>query len=132
MWSPDYLRRFGTPYVLEDPFAHNCLSFSFRRAEPGGPFRRGGIDLALNVTGSIEANNGESLAQRTRAGVGVVRIGTFAVQGDLASGRPCRCWKTMIRRIANPRTSCSSAGRACLRVRPLVDFLVERLAGTRI
>ena len=38
------------------------------------------------MTGSIEANNGESLAPLARAGIRVARVGRFAVVDDLASG----------------------------------------------
>ena len=85
--SPHYLARHGTPVVPEDLQAHNCLNFNFRRAEPVWPFRRDGIDFALNVRGNIEANNGETLAQLAAAGVGIARVGTFSVAEELADGR---------------------------------------------
>ena len=62
----------------EDLFAHNCLNFSFRRAEPVWPFLRDGRDFNLSVRGSIEANNGETLGQLATAGVGIARVGAFS------------------------------------------------------
>lgn len=56
--SAAYLARHGMPQVPDDLLAHHCLSFNFRRAEPGWPFRENGRDRALAVTGQIEANNG--------------------------------------------------------------------------
>lgn len=85
--SPDYLARHGTPQVPEDLHDHNCLNFNFRRAEPVWPFRKDGRDYALTVKGSIEANNGETLAQLAIAGVGITRVGNFSVAEDLAAGR---------------------------------------------
>lgn len=85
--SPDYLARHETPQVPEDLHDHNCLNFNFRRAEPVWPFRKDGRDYALTVNGSIEANNGETLAQMAIAGVGITRVGNFSVAEDLAAGR---------------------------------------------
>ena len=85
--SPDYLSHHGTPEVPEDLHRHNCLNFSFRRAEPIWPFRRDGRDYSLMVKGSIEANNGETLGQLAALGIGVARVGAFSVAGEMAEGR---------------------------------------------
>lgn len=85
--SPDYLARRGTPRAPEELHDHNCLNFNFRRAEPVWPFRRAGRDYALSVHGTIEANNGETLAQLALDGVGITRVGAFSVVDDLAAGR---------------------------------------------
>jgi DNA-binding transcriptional LysR family regulator len=84
--SPDYLSRCGTPRVPEDLHGHNCLNFSFRRAEPVWPFRRAGKDFALSVNGRIEANNGETLGQLAALGAGIARVGAFSVAHEIASG----------------------------------------------
>ncbi len=127
--SPDYLARHGAPQVPEDLLAHNCLSFNFRRAEPGWPFRRDGRDYALAVTGSIEANNGESLAQLARAGIGVARVGRFAVVDDLASGALVPLLESFNPQDREPLHALFVGGTAmAARVRVFVDFLVERLA----
>lgn len=127
--SPGYLARHGAPQVPEDLLAHNCLSFNFRRAEPGWPFRRDGRDYALAVTGSIEANNGESLAQLARAGIGVARVGQFAVVDDLASGALVPLLEPFNPQDREPLHALFVGGTAmAARVRVFVDFLVERLA----
>ncbi len=114
--SPAYLERHGMPQVPDDLLAHNCLSFNFRRAEPGWPFREEERDRALAVTALIEANNGESLAQLARAGVGIVRVGRFAVEDDLTAGR-----LVPLLEAYNPQD------REALHAL-FVDFLAERLA----
>ncbi len=127
--SPGYLARHGAPQVPEDLLAHNCMSFNFRRAEPGWPFRRDGRDYALAVTGSIEANNGESLAQLARAGIGVARVGRFAVVDDLASGALVPLLESFNPQDREPLHALFVGGTAmAARVRVFVDFLVERLA----
>ena len=85
--APAYLARRGTPQVPEDLHRHNCLNFSFRRAEPVWPFRRDGQDFALSVTGNLEANNGETLGQLAALGLGVARVGAFSVADEIATGR---------------------------------------------
>lgn len=47
--SPEYLARHGTPSVPEDLFAHNCLNFSFRRAEPVWLARVGTFGVADDI-----------------------------------------------------------------------------------
>lgn len=126
--SPAYLARHGTPEQPEDLFRHNCLSFSFRRAEPGWPFRRDGVDMALDVTGAIEANSGESLAQLAVGGVGIARIGRFAVVDQLADGRLVPLLEAFNLQDREPLHLLFVGGLTTpARVRVLVDFLAERL-----
>ncbi len=129
--APDYLAQFGTPAVPEDLHRHNCLNFSFRRAEPVWPFIRDGQATALSVTGTIEANNGETLGQLAAAGVGIARVGMFGVVDDLAAGR-----LVALLEAYNPgdveHINAVFVGGATTpaRVRVFVDFLAARLAAT--
>jgi len=130
--SPDYLARMGAPDVPEDLLAHNCLNFNFRRAEPVWPFRRDGRDYALGVKGNIEANNGETLVQLARQGVGIARVGSFHVVEDIAAGRLVALLEAF-----NPgdrediHAVFVGGANTPTRVRVFVDFLVERLNGAR-
>lgn len=85
--APDYLARHGTPQVPEDLARHNCLTFSLRRDHSAWPFRRDGQDFALPVPGNLAANNGDTLGQLAALGMGVARVGAFAVAADIAAGR---------------------------------------------
>ena len=85
--SPDYLAQHGEPMSPEDLHDHDCLNFNFRRAEPVWPFRREGVDFALTVRGPVEANNGETLTQLARDGVGITRVGAFSAEDDIRDGR---------------------------------------------
>lgn len=85
--SPDYLARRGEPTSPEDLHDHDCLNFNFRRAEPVWPFHREGVDFALTVRGPVEANNGETLTQLARDGVGITRVGAFSAEDDIRDGR---------------------------------------------
>lgn len=85
--SPEYLARRGVPETPEDLQDHDCLNFSFRRAEPVWPFRRDGIDYALKLRGGIEANSGDTLSQLALDGAGVARVGNFSLGNAVAEGR---------------------------------------------
>jgi len=126
--SPDYLARHGTPRVPADLHDHNCLNFNFRRAEPVWPFCDGQSDYAMSVTGSIEANNGETLGQLAAAGVGITRVGAFSVADELADGR-----LVPILEEYNPgdieviHAVFVGGANTPARVRVFVDFLADRL-----
>ncbi|HEY4177483.1 MAG TPA: LysR family transcriptional regulator [Kofleriaceae bacterium] len=127
--SPSYLARHGKPRRPEDLHDHNCLNFSFRRAEPVWPFVRKGTQFSLTVKGAIEANNGDTLAQLAVAGIGIARVGRFSVEAEIAAGRLVPLFENM-----NPgdieQIHAVFVGGATTpaRIRVFVDFLAERLA----
>ena len=126
--SPGYLARAGTPLTPEDLHGHNCLNFNFRRVEPTWPFRDGARSYAMNVSGSIEANNGETLGQLAAADVGIARVGAFSVAAEIADGRLVPLLEDY-----NPgdveeiHVVFSGGANLPARVRVFVDFLVEHL-----
>lgn len=126
--SPEYLTRRGEPGTPENLHDHDCLNFNFRRAEPVWPFRRDGVDFALTVSGPVEANNGETLTQLARDGVGITRVGAFSAEDDIRDGRLVPLLEAF-----NPgdREAIHAVfvGGANMpaRVRVFVDFLAERL-----
>ncbi|SNS31184.1 transcriptional regulator, LysR family [Sphingomonas laterariae] len=126
--SPAYLARHGTPQQPEDLHHHNCLNFNFRRAEPVWPFRRDGQDFALSVKGNIEANNGETLGQLAAAGVGIARVGTFGVAGEIADGQLVPILEAFNPGDVEPIHALFMGGPGTpARVRAFVDFLAARL-----
>jgi DNA-binding transcriptional LysR family regulator len=126
--SPDYLARSGTPRAPEDLHRHNCLNFNFRRVEPIWPFRRDGQDFSLKVKGTIEANNGETLGELAAQGVGITRVGSFSVVGEIENGR-----LVPLLEAYNPgdiehiHAVFVGGGNIPARVRVFVDFLVDNL-----
>jgi len=84
--SPDYLARHGTPLTPEDLVRHNCLGFNFRRAKPVWPMREGGRIVERMLSGTLLANNGETLRRMAVAGVGVARIADYHLRGPIARG----------------------------------------------
>jgi len=126
--SPEYLARRGEPMTPEDLHDHDCLNFSFRRAEPVWPFRRDGVEFALTVRGPVEANNGETLTQLARDGVGITRVGAFSAEDDIRDGRliPLLEGFNPGDREAIHAVFVGGANMPA-RVRVFVDYLAERL-----
>ncbi|MGJ4890552.1 LysR family transcriptional regulator [Bradyrhizobium sp. HKCCYLRH3099] len=130
--SPDYLARWGVPQTPEDLHNHNCLNFSFRRAEPVWPFRRDGVDYALKLRGAIEANSGDTLTELACDGVGIARVGDFSLGNAIAEGRLVRLLEAY-----NPgdrevfHAVFVGGANTPARVRVFVDYLVERMSARR-
>lgn len=128
--SPAYLERMGRPRRPSDLAAHNCLDFSFRRSEPGWPFREDGQDFILPVRGNVAANNGETLVQLALRGVGITRVGNFHIAEDLADGRLVPLLEPFNPQDREAIHAVFVGGSSMpVRVRALVDFLVEALRG---
>ena len=117
------------PSLKEDLYNHNCLNFGFRRTEPVWPFRSDGVASELKVRGAIEANSGETLAQLALDGVGIARIGDFAVGDAIEEGRLVPLLESF-----NPGDKevfhAVFVGGANMpaRVRAFVNYLVERMS----
>lgn len=126
--SPSYLARYGAPSAPADLAGHNCLDFSFRRLEPGWPFREEGRDYLLPVSGNVTANSGETLVHLACQGLGITRVGNFHIGEELASGRLVPLLDAF-----NPQDRESIhavfVGGADMpaRLRVLIDFLAERM-----
>ncbi|WP_296580730.1 LysR family transcriptional regulator [Xanthobacter sp.] len=133
--APSYLARHGTPRVPADLARHNCLDFSFRRIEPGWPFREDGRDYMLEVKGSITANNGETLVQLAAQGVGITRVGNFHIDEANARGEFVSGALVPLLEAFNPQDRESihavfvGGANTPARVRVFVDFLAEKLRG---
>ncbi|MCL8382599.1 LysR family transcriptional regulator [Xanthobacter aminoxidans] len=133
--APSYLARHGTPRVPADLSHHNCLDFSFRRIEPGWPFREDGRDYMLEVKGNITANNGETLVQLAAQGVGITRVGNFHIDEANARGEFASGALVPLLEAFNPQDKESihavfvGGANTPARVRVFVDFLAEKLRG---
>lgn len=126
--SPDYLSRHGTPQVPEDLRDHNCLNFTFRRDRPQWPFRRDGRNYALPVSGNVDANNGDTVGQLAALGMGVARVGAFAVAPEIARGELVPILEQFNPGDVEDVHAIFAGGSSTpARVRVFVDFLVKEL-----
>lgn len=124
--APAYLARKGTPDTPDDLAHHNCLNFTIDERLNAWPFRRDGEEETIAVRGNCAADNGETLLQLTRAGVGFMRVAEFIASADIAAGRLVPVLEDfhpgdeqLVYALALERTMTSA------RVRAFLDFLDE-------
>lgn len=86
--APSYLERAGTPGRPQDLLAHECLLLRFASLrELRWMLTEQGRDLAVPVTGHLEADDGDVLTVWALEGRGIVVKPRFEVADALADGR---------------------------------------------
>ncbi|MGH6612167.1 MAG: LysR family transcriptional regulator [Burkholderiaceae bacterium] len=86
--SPDHLKRHGTPQVPQDLTQHNALTYANSAAPRVWRFTDvAGQTHDVRVTGSLHANNGETLLAAAIAGLGIVCEPDFMLADAIADGR---------------------------------------------
>lgn len=81
--APSYLAHFGQPHTLGELSHHNCLlgTLDYWR------FREGEKSRTIRVHGSLRCNNGPSLLDAARKGLGLVQLPDYYVRDDIAERR---------------------------------------------
>jgi DNA-binding transcriptional LysR family regulator len=130
--APDYLRRRGAPTQLADLERHEALQFVLPSTGQVMPwlFRDVGSDIELATAGGI-ACSGDLLGMVTlaRHGGGLVQTYRFIIEDDLAAGRLVEVLQPYGGR-SRPFSLLYPANRHMpLRVRVLVDYLVDAFGG---
>ena len=127
--SPDYLLQHGEPRKPEELGGHNCLHYSLLSTREEWSFAGGRAGKDIDISGSLSANNGEVLKEAAIQGLGITQLPTFIAADALQDGR----LKAILRRYC-PQPLGLYAVRPSrqftpARVRLLIEFLRERLAG---
>ncbi len=127
--APAYAARHGLPETADALLAHNRLDIGHPRAQSGWPLLVDGQRRVVPTHGSARASDGEALRRLVLGGVGMARLAAFQVQDDIAAGR-----LLPVLEQANPgdleevhAVFQGQGGYLPLRVRALLDFLVERV-----
>jgi DNA-binding transcriptional LysR family regulator len=124
--APAYLAVHGTPELPQDLARHNCLNYTYLASGDVWRFRGTGGPVAVRVSGSFSANNGDVLRQAAVAGLGIILMPTFLIGPELQSGallpilNDYRESDTSIYALYPPTRHVSP------KVRAFIDFLVER------
>ena len=125
--SPAYLKRRGTPKEPKDLANHNCLQFSALSPTPYWEFREAGKLRQVRVQGTFSSNQGATVIDAARGGLGIIVALSYQVQEPVAAGE----LRVVLRRYEPapiPVHVVLPSGRMQpARVRALADLLQERL-----
>ncbi len=84
--SPEYLARHGTPQHPKELSEHNCVIDSSIRTPGRWRYYDEGDERHVNVTGSMEVNDGNITADYSAAGHGIAFLPDFLVKNYLDNG----------------------------------------------
>lgn len=85
--SPDYLARHPPIEAPADLAPHNCLTYRITMGTTVWKFRGAGGEVAeVPVNGNFRTDNGQSILQLLRAGIGIGLMPDWSVREELASG----------------------------------------------
>jgi DNA-binding transcriptional LysR family regulator len=126
--SPDYLARHGTPVTPEQLSDHNCLGFNFRRTNPVWPMRESGRIVERMLSGSLLANNAETLRRAALAGIGLVRVADYHLRDHIARGELVEVLAdSALAEDDEVHAIYKGAAHMPARLRAFLDFFVPRL-----
>lgn len=133
--SADYLQRHGTPARPSELGAHACLRFAKTGtvARSTWPFRSGGRDVDVPVTGRLVSDDFVVLRTAAERGVGIARLPTAVTHASLREGRLVSVLDGFAP-APTPLHVLHVGGRLPSRTRAFLDFatprLVAAIAGT--
>lgn len=125
--SPGYLEEYGRPEHPDDLTDHNCLLYSYLSAGDRWLLEREGEEVAVPVSGSLRANNGEVLRESALRGVGVVLGPEFVLEEALEAGELERLFPEWRIKSGAVWVLYPHRRHLAAKVRVFVDFLEERL-----
>jgi DNA-binding transcriptional LysR family regulator len=128
--SPQYLERAGVPLRLEDLARHECIQFVLPSSGQRVPwsFRSSGAEIEIETEGGYSCSE-ELLGTATlaRAGAGIVQIYRFIVEEDLRRGTLVELLRRYGGRARPFSLIYPGARHMPLRVRVLIDYLVQAM-----
>ncbi|RQH13064.1 LysR substrate-binding domain-containing protein [Bradyrhizobium sp. RP6] len=125
--SPDYINRLGEPKRVEDLSGHNCLGFNFRRSAPVWPLKESGRIVDRAVSGSLLANNAQTLRRMAIAGIGLARLADYHIRDDMAAGRLVEVLEGTAGDEEQVHALYHGGPRLPFRVKVFLDFVCPRL-----
>lgn len=125
--SPGHLAREGVPQHPAELAARPCLVYTQPGADEGWPFREGGDLRRVRVSGPLQSNNGDVLAEAAAAGAGIAMLPLFIAEDLLAARRLVTVLDAWEPPPVGIHAVFPHARLLSPKVRVLVDFLAERL-----
>lgn len=121
--SPDYLDGRGTPATPDDLSEHNCLT----GISPVWYLSDGQETLQLKISGNWHSDNGAALLSAARSGVGIANLPFFSVQEDISRGELVQLLPNWSKYPEPVWILYPSRRHLTLKVRLLIDFLLDQL-----
>jgi DNA-binding transcriptional LysR family regulator len=130
--SPAYLEAHGAPRTPEDLAKHNCFTYEYIQPRNTWRFRDGsGAERSVRVSGNLNSNNGDVLAEVAARGAGVVFEPAFIVGPDVRAGRLVPLLQEFVPAPVPIYAVYPSRKHLSAKVRLFVDFLVKSFADTK-
>ncbi|MDO5055253.1 LysR family transcriptional regulator [Pasteurella oralis] len=84
--SPKYLAKYGTPKVPEDLQRHDCLLYKAVGNQIYWEFNNGKQVQRLKMRSKLVCNNGLTLTELAKSGLGIINTPHFFVENELRTG----------------------------------------------
>lgn len=127
--SPAYLQQFGTPQTPADLREHQCITYLYSGDEWHFTDSTGKAHQ-VKVWGKIHTNNGDTARAMALAGAGIIWQPGFLIGPDLASGALVPLLPGYALPDIDILAMYPSRRHLSVKVRVLIDYLVEVFAGT--
>lgn len=85
--SPAYITEHGEPETPHDLMSHRCLHYGHSTTVPRWNLTENGLPITVPIAACLSSNNGDTLRDAAVKGIGLARLPSFLVSGDIASGR---------------------------------------------
>lgn len=135
--TPDYLARHGVPQTPTDLAQHNCVRY--RQTSSGAIFRwefstpdEAGRNFTIEPHGNVTTNDDEGMIRAALQGVGLVQHLELAVRPLLAEGQLVRVLQPWCKPFPGLFLYAPTREKMPVKVRALIDFLVEKREGMRV
>ncbi len=125
--SPEYLERHGAPAVPADLQAHKVALYEGYPSRNKWVFN-GNEQVELNLTGQVRSNSVHLLRDYALTGTCVVCLPTLVASDDLQAGRLVPVLGDYSLTSFNFSAVYPATQRRALKVRTLIEFLVERIS----
>jgi DNA-binding transcriptional LysR family regulator len=125
--SPIYLKARGTPKTPADLASHDCIFGPGNFGRDSWSFTRNGSEISVDVRGRIHTNSGPGLAASVMAGLGIGMASTVMFDAEIKAGALVPLLRGYTLATVDVHAVFPSGPRPSLKVRALVDFLVQEL-----
>jgi DNA-binding transcriptional LysR family regulator len=125
--SPVYLKARGTPKTPADLASHDCIFGPGNFGRDSWSFSRNGSETSVDVRGRIHTNSGPGVFASVMAGLGIALASTVMFKAELKAGVLVPLLRGYTLAPVEVHAVFPGGPRPSLKVRALVDFLVQEL-----